>query len=120
MTYRKLSETELLNLGLGPRQTKTDIARLTNYIKNFFPANAAQLRFEAHSEYNDSTYDNTLIYVAVLDSTGKELAPLPGKERAARAAAKDLPFNKHESNDPLEDWQEPLPGGGLELYVKED
>jgi hypothetical protein len=83
-----------------------------------------------HSEYNDSTYENSFQYIIVYDMDGDELPPLKktAKECREHWTTEYLPIpNTHhghygvpESNEPIGDVVIPLTIDVPEFYIKEN
>jgi hypothetical protein len=82
-----------------------------------------------NSEYNDSTYDNTIKYVIVYDDNGNELPPLKNTAKECRTGWATLPIpgtnvghysGGLESDEHLEDVIIRLNNVMPDLYVKED
>ena len=121
--YRKLTPNELKNLGIVIDDDRYKIHNA--FARKYYPANATSMVLVVDSEYNDSTYDNTLKYVIVYDKDGNELPPL--KETAAECRSKwhfdNLPvtlFTGHynETSERVDDIVIPLNQNLPDLYVK--
>ncbi len=128
MSYRKLKAEEVKELlgrfGASINKSKSDLAEIREYIKNYYPSTATTVLVQYNSEYNDEGYDVSVQYVAVYDREQQELLPLKDKAREARDKWAEVFFT--ESNDgcgfrdPVEDKVYLLNEAGLpELYIKE-
>ena len=99
------------------------------FAKKYYPPEATTMVMVVHSEYNDSTYDNSFQYIIVYDKDGNELTPLKktAKECRENWSIDNLPipntshghYGAFESDEPLEDVVIPLTSEVPELYIKE-
>src|SRR4051812_6700437 len=80
--YRKLSKEEVKNIMNckfeQPPKTVKD------HLSKYYPNQASKVTLIVDSDYNDSTYDNTVVGMIVLDKDGTELTPVKGKSIEAR------------------------------------
>ena len=127
-TYRRATLEDLAKLGYVPNTEKymTHI----EFAKKYYPSEATTMTMHVHSEYNDSTYDNTFQYIIVYDMDGNELPPLKktAKECRERWTTEYLPipdtssgqYGASESDDPMDDVVIQLTIDIPELYIKEN
>jgi hypothetical protein len=127
-TYRRATLEDLAKLGYVPNteKYKTHI----EFAKKYYPSEATTMAMHVHSEYNDSTYDNTFQYIIVYDMDGNELPPLKktAKECRERWTTEYLPipdtssghYGTSESDDPMDDVVIQLTIDIPELYIKEN
>jgi hypothetical protein len=127
-TYRRATLEDLAKLGYVPNTEKymTHI----EFAKKYYPSEATTMAMHVHSEYNDSTYDNTFQYIIVYDMDGNELPPLKktAKECRERWTTEYLPipdtssghYSASESDDPMDDVVIQLTIDIPELYIKEN
>lgn len=57
---------------------------IAEFAKKYYGPEVVLARVEVTSEYNDSTYDNRVQYIAMYDKDGNEVPPLPRKGNEAR------------------------------------
>jgi hypothetical protein len=126
-TYRRATLQDLAKIGYVPNTEK--YYKHMAFAKKYYPPEATTMVMVVHSEYNDSTYDNSFQYIIVYDKDGNELPPLKktAKECREHWTTEYLPIpNTHhghygasESEEPLEDVVIPLISEVPELYIKE-
>ncbi len=127
-TYRRATLQDLAKLGYVPNTEK--YYKHITFAKKYYPPEATTMLMSIHSEYNDSTYDNSFQYIIVYDKDGNELPPLKktAKECRANWNIDNLPipntssghYGASESDEPLEDVVIPLTIDIPELYIKEN
>jgi hypothetical protein len=127
-TYRRATLQDLAKLGYVPNTQKYS-AHIA-FSKKYYPPEATTMVMSIHSEYNDSTYENSFQYIIVYDMDGDELPPLKktAKECREHWTTEYLPIpNTHhghygvpESNEPIGDVVIPLTTEVPELYIKEN
>lgn len=84
MGYRKLTEEELKKYGFSRKNNQI----VSEYVRKYYPQEAASALVMATSEYNDSTYDVHGVTIIVFDKNQNELTPLKDCSISAR---KDMP-----------------------------
>ena len=127
-TYRRATLQDLAKLGYVPNTEK--YYKHMAFAKKYYPPEATTMVMVVHSEYNDSTYDNSFQYIIVYDMDGNELPPLKktAKECREHWTTEYLPipntshghYGASESDEPLEDVVIPLTSEVPELYIKEN
>jgi hypothetical protein len=127
-TYRRATLQDLAKIGYIPNTQK--YSKHITFAKKYYPPEATTMVMVVHSEYNDSTYDNSFQYVIVYDMEGNELPPLKktAKECRANWNIDNLPipntssghYGASESDEPLDDVVIPLTIDIPELYIKEN
>jgi len=127
-TYRRATLQDLAKLGYVPNAQK--YSEHIAFVKKYYPPEATTMVMSIHSEYNDSTYDNSFQYIIVYDMEGNELPPLKktAKECREHWTSEYLPipntshghYGASESDEPLEDVVIPLTSEVPELYIKEN
>jgi hypothetical protein len=127
-TYRRATLQDLAKLGYVPNTQKYS-AHIA-FAKKYYPPEATTMVMVVHSEYNDSTYENSFQYIIVYDMDGDELPPLKktAKECRANWNIDNLPipntssghYGVSESDEPLDDVVIPLTIDIPELYIKEN
>lgn len=122
MAYRKLEDSELQALYKNLRgyfETGSKHSRLTSLVEKYFPK-ASSILVSVDSEYNDSTYNNSVISVFVYDDRDIEI-PLTRESRKDfetefRAFTMNVPY---ETDEPLEDFVIYVNKSLPEVYIKE-
>jgi hypothetical protein len=127
-SYRRSTLQDLAKIGYVPNTQKYS-AHIA-FAKKYYPPEATTMVMVVHSEYNDSTYENSFQYIIVYDMDGDELPPLKktAKECREHWTTEYLPIpNTHhghygvpESNEPIGDVVIPLTVDIPELYIKEN
>jgi hypothetical protein len=127
-TYRRATLQDLAKLGYVPNAQK--YSEHIEFAKKYYPPEATTMVMSIHSEYNDSTYDNSFQYIIVYDTEGNELPPLKNTAKECREhwTTEYLPipntihghYGASESDEPLEDVVIPLTSEVPELYIKEN
>jgi hypothetical protein len=127
-TYRRATLQDLAKLGYIPNTQK--YSEHITFAKKYYPPEATTMVMVVHSEYNDSTYDNSFQYVIVYDKDGNELSPLKKTAKECRANwnidnlpipnTRDGDYGSAESDEPLNDVVIPLTTEVPELYIKEN
>ena len=127
-TYRRATLQDLAKLGYVPNTQK--YSEHIAFAKKYYPPEATTMVIVVHSEYNDSTYDNSFQYIIVYDKDGNELTPLKktAKECRENWSIDNLPipntshghYGASESDEPLEDVVIPLTIDVPEFYIKEN
>jgi hypothetical protein len=127
-SYRRATLQDLAKLGYVPnaQKYKEHIA----FARKYYPPEATTMVMSIHSEYNDSTYDNSFQYIIVYDMDGNELPPLKKTAKECRANwnihnlpipnTRDDDYDSAESAEPLDDVVIPLTTEVPELYIKEN
>jgi len=82
-----------------------ELSSLKDFVAKHYPEGATKVGIEPHSEYNDSTYDNYLQYIAVYDKNGKEMLPLDGKKARGMMPSFGESFLPYETDDYIEDFE---------------
>jgi len=123
-TYRKLTERDLEILGIketASKQTSDSYDHYREFVKKFYPKEAALAEVIVSSEYNDSTYDNSIQMVVVYNEHGDELVPNKSTARECRSEMTDLclPRGEYDSSEPKESFFVQLSPKFPDLYVKE-
>jgi len=127
-TYRRATLQDLAKIGYVPNTQKYS-AHIA-FAKKYYPPEATTMVMVVHSEYNDSTYENSFQYVIVYDKDGNELPPLKKTAKECRANwnidnlpipnTRDGDYGSAESDEPLNDVVIPLTTEVPELYIKEN
>ena len=126
-TYRRATLQDLAKLGYVPNIQK--YSEHIAFAKKYYPPEATTMVMVVHSEYNDSTYDNSFQYIIVYDMDGNELPPLKKTAKECREQwnihnlpipnTRDSDYGSAESDEPLDDVVIPLTTEVPELYIKE-
>lgn len=127
-TYRRATLQDLAKLGYVPNTQK--YSEHIAFAKKYYPPEATTMVIVVHSEYNDSTYDNSFQYIIVYDMEGNELPPLKKTAKECREQwnihnipipnTRDGGYGSAESDEPLDDVVIPLTIDIPELYIKEN
>jgi hypothetical protein len=127
-SYRRATLQDLAKLGYVPNTQKYS-AHIA-FAWKYYPPEATTMVMVVHSEYNDSTYENSFQYVIVYDKDGNELPPLKKTAKECRANwnidnlpipnTRDGNYGASESDEPLNDVVIPLTTEVPELYIKEN
>jgi hypothetical protein len=127
-TYRRATLQDLAKIGYIPNTEK--YYKHMAFAKKYYPPEATTMVMVVHSEYNDSTYDNSFQYIIVYDKDGNELPPLKKTAKECRANwnidnlpipnTRDGDYGSAESDEPLNDVVIPLTTEVPELYIKEN
>lgn len=124
--YRRATAKELSVLGYIPNDKK--YSAHIEFARKYYPSNATTMVLVINSEYNDSTYDNSIKYVLVYDKDCNELPPLKDTAKECRACwtTEYLPipdanvdnYNRFESAEHMDDVVIHLGTDLPEFYVK--
>jgi len=127
-TYRKATLEELAAIGYVPNKQK--YTKHIEFAKKYYPPEATTMVMAIHSEYNDSTYDNSFQYIIVYDKGGNELPPMKktAKECREKWNTNHLPipnttygmYSTSETDEPMDNVVIPLNTDPPEFYVKVD
>ena len=124
--YRRATAEELASIGYIPNDEK--YSAHIEFARKYYPSNATTMVLVVHSEYNDSTYDNSIKYVLVYDKDCNELPPLKDTAKECRSrwdrqylpipGTQDNGYSPCESAEHMEDVIIPLGTDLPEFYVK--
>ena len=122
--YRRATAEDLAKIGYIPNINK--YSQHIAFAKKYYPPEATNMVMVVNSEYNDSTYDNSMKYVIVFDKDGNELPPLKSTAKKCREDWDNLPipgtnsggYSMFETDEHLEDVVIPLNNDIPEFYVK--
>ena len=127
-TYRRATLQDLAKIGYIPNTQK--YSKHIAFARKYYPLEATTMVMSLHSEYNDSTYDNSFQYIIVYDMDGNELPPLKKTAKECREHwnihnlpipnTRDDDYDSAESAEPLDDVVIPLTTEVPELYIKEN
>lgn len=127
MNYRKLENSEIeAMLGFKIQDVSKRYVSVITHVARYYPKGAVRAVVQFASEYNDENYKAHIAYLAVFDTNGNEILPIPSTARKCRAEWNELSIpnvtNRELSEPPDDnDLVIPLVGTGLpELFVKED
>lgn len=122
-TYRKLTEHELNVLGINRavvEQKTPSHKQFRDFVKLYYPKEAALAEVVLSSEYNDNTYDNRIQMVVVYNGAGDELTPNKDKARECRTNMRMLDMGgNYSTNEQVDSFFVQMNPKFPDLYVKE-
>lgn len=121
--FKLLTQKDLETLGIKAqldKQTSDSYSRYRDFVRTYYPHNAALAEVMVDSEYNDNTYDNQIQMLVVYDETGDELVPNKDTARKCREEMRMLgmPGGKYDSSEPEESFFVQMDPKFPDLYVK--
>jgi hypothetical protein len=121
--FKLLTQKDLETLGIKAqfdKQASDSYNRYRDFVRTYYPHNAALAEVMVDSEYNDNTYDNQIQMLVVYDENGDELVPNKDTARKCREEMRMLgmPGGRYDSSEPEESFFVQMDPKFPDLYVK--